>query len=461
MFLIPQQQLEYQDFLPKVHPELFNFYSLPDGRKKRPGVRTITYQITDDCNMACTYCYQHHKCHHVMPFEIAKKFTDWLLDENNPIINPQDCPGVIIEFIGGEPFLQINLIDKICNYFLQQTIQKNHPWAIYHRFSICSNGLLYFEPEVQNFIQKHIQTLAFSISIDGNKELHDMCRKDLDGQPTYDRAITAVEHYMDTYHVIPGSKMTLSPDNITFTSTALKDLILHGFNEINVNCVYEEGWQNKHGVILYQELKNLADWLIETDRYKTQYIAMFNAEGFHPMPENDNQNWCGGVDDLMLSVDYKGDIYPCIRYMESSLNDNQPPIIIGNVEHGLYQTKEELAWQKELYSVDRRIQSTDECWNCPIAQGCGWCSAYNYEKFGTVKKRATFICPTHKATSLANVYYWNLVFIKENDPRRFKMYLSDEEARKFISDKEIQLLHTLENFPHIETEDMKTLLKDV
>jgi len=53
----------------------------------------------------------------------------------------------------------------------------------------------------------------------------------------------------------------------------------------------------------------------------------------------------------------------------------------------------------------------------------------------------------HKAACLANAYYWNLVFIKENDPRRFKIYLSDDEALKIISKNELKMLRFLETFP--------------
>jgi radical SAM protein with 4Fe4S-binding SPASM domain len=34
----------------------------------------------------------------------------------------------------------------------------------------------------------------------------------------------------------------------------------------------------------------------------------------------DNINWCGG-DGQMLAVDPNGELFPCIRYMESSLGD--------------------------------------------------------------------------------------------------------------------------------------------
>ena len=64
----------------------------------------------------------------------------------------------------------------------------------------------------------------------------------------------------------------------------------------------------------------------------------------------------------------------------------------------------------KLEQITRRSQSTDECYNCPIASGCSWCSAYNYEIYGTPNKRTTFICPMHKARVLANIYYWNKTY---------------------------------------------------
>ena len=39
------------------------------------------------------------------------------------------------------------------------------------------------------------------------------------------------------------------------------------------------------------------------------------------MESHENDNWCGGTEDVMLSLNYKGEYYTCIRYMESSLND--------------------------------------------------------------------------------------------------------------------------------------------
>ena len=41
--------------------------------------RTVTIQVTDACNLACTYCYQINKCTHSIDIETGKKFIDDLL----------------------------------------------------------------------------------------------------------------------------------------------------------------------------------------------------------------------------------------------------------------------------------------------------------------------------------------------------------------------------------------------
>ncbi len=274
--------------------------------------------------------------------------------------------------------------------------------------------------------------------------MHDSCRVDLAGNGTYDRAMKAVNHFRDYFHGSMGSKMTLAPGNITYTKEAVISLIENGYDLIHLNCVYEEGWTNEHANILYYQLKSLADYMIEHKYYRDHYLSIFNFNNFKPKDPEDNDNWCGGVDNFMIAVDYKGDIYPCIRYMESSLGTDQKPVIIGNTEHGVYVTEEEKEWKKELVGVTRKNQSTEECFNCPIAEGCAWCSAYNYQKFGTVRHRATFICPMHKATSLANAYYWNKVCRDLHLQERFKIYCPREWALEIIPEKEWDLLKTLE-----------------
>lgn len=434
---------QYQDVIRRLYPR----YVDEDKEKNKIQTANVTFQITDACNLCCSYCYQINKSTHVMPIQIAKQFIDMLL--NNDIntqqyIDTRQSDAIIIEFIGGEPFLQPQLMDEIMEYFIKRSIETNHPWQYNWRIGIASNGTLYFNPEVQSFIHKYFDHLSLSISIDGNKELHDACRVFPDGTGSYDIAMQAVRHYVDVLGGRMGSKMTLAPANIVHTFQAVKSLIEQGYTEINLNCVFEKGWEEKHAIILYNQLKELTDYLLVNNLEDKIYISMFEPYFFRPKLLNDTQNWCGG-NGSMISVDWKGDIYPCIRYMESSLGNQVDPIIIGNVNTGIMVDAKCKTCINNLRDVNRITQSTEECINCSIAEGCAWCQAYNYQDSGgDFNKRATYICIMHKARALANCYYWNLKAWKNNEKARMKLWLSDQESLKIIDENELLFLKALQ-----------------
>ena len=136
---------QYQDYMNRLFPP-------PKREGERVLSRTVTFQVTDSCNLACTYCYQINKACHVMKLEDAKAFVDLLLDadsQSNDYINPDLSPAIVIEFIGGEPLLEIELIDEITDYFIGEMIRRRHKWATRYMLSICSNGVLYFDERVQ------------------------------------------------------------------------------------------------------------------------------------------------------------------------------------------------------------------------------------------------------------------------------------------------------------------------
>ena len=401
-------------------------------------VPTVTIQVTDACNLRCSYCYQCNKGEHFISLETAKKFIDTILLGESPYINFENAYGFILEFIGGEPFLAIDIIDRITEYTINKMITEHHPWLFKFRISICSNGVLYFDEKVQNYLKKYKDFVAFSVSIDGDKELHDSCRVFPDGSGSYDKAVSAAQHYMKNYTKI-GTKMTLAPGNISYTSKALQNLIAIGYDQIFCNCVFEEGWTVEHAKVFYSQLKNFSDYLFEKGLHDEVYVSLFEEDMFLSMSKEEDSNWCGG-NGSMIAVDYKGDIYPCIRYMESSLGTDVEPIIIGSVEKGIETTEKEKNWVKCLQCMTRCSQSTKECIECPIAKGCAWCSAYNYQYFGELNKRATFICVMHKARALANVYFWNTYYRMLRKGKRMKCNVPKEWALDIISEDEYNTL---------------------
>ena len=301
-----------------------------------------------------------------MPIEVAQKYIDLLLENNEKTkdyLDTRASDAVILDFIGGEPLLEVDLIDEIVAYFQKRTIELNHPWQYNWRMSISYNGVLYFKPEVQKFLDKYYRRLSFTVSIDGNKQLHDTCRKYPDGHGSYDDAIAAVYDYRKKYNAYMGSKMTLAPENIKYTFEAVKCLIESDYKEINLNCVYEKGWTIEDATTLYYQLKQLADYLIINGLEEEINVSMFNEELFRPLGLDENQNYCGG-DGSMIAADWKGDLYPCIRYMESSLGTSVEPVIIGNVYEGIAPNAKCLNCIQQLKAINRINQSTEECINC-------------------------------------------------------------------------------------------------
>ena len=425
----------YQDMVARLYPEY--------RPKSEMATMEVTFQVTEACSLACTYCYQTHKGTRVMPFGTAKNFIDGLFEGRyKGYISEEEKPFIILDFIGGEPTLQAKLIEQILDYFVDTAIEHMSGYAEHFMASICTNGVHWFEPEVQHLINKYREKMSISVTIDGSKELHDSCRVFPDGRPSYDLAVAAAKDWMSRGGYI-GSKITIAPANLDYLIDAILHMLELGYTEINANTVYEEGWTMEHARKFYVYLKEIADYFIDNGLVEDVYLSLFVETFGHPKDPEDNKTWCGGVGNAMLAIDPEGKLYPCLRYMKTSLGGEQPPLSIGDVWTGIGKAEEDAKWIKCLGCVTRRSESTDECFYCPIAEGCSECSAYNYQKNGTPNSRCTYICDMHKARMLANTYYWNRWYRKKGLGKRLKVYCPDEWALEIISEDELNMLKEL------------------
>ena len=155
--------------------------------------KEISFIVTKDCQLACKYCYLVGKNNKErMSFDTAKKAIDYILSkEYDPFFN-QDS--VIWDFIGGEPFLEIALIDQICDYIKLEMYRRNHHWFNSYRFSFSTNGINYSSEPVQRFINKNINHLSIGITIDGTRVKHDLNRVyKLDGRGSYDDVVKSID----------------------------------------------------------------------------------------------------------------------------------------------------------------------------------------------------------------------------------------------------------------------------
>lgn len=371
---------------------------------KESEAKTITFIVTKDCQLACKYCYVVGKNNKErMSWEIAKKAIDYILSHEEDMSEKS----VVWDFIGGEPFLEIDLIDKICDYLKEQMFSRKHHWFDSYRFSFTTNGINYNNEKVQKFIKKNYDHISISITIDGTQRKHDINRIYKEsGNGSYLDVVRNIPIWLSQF-TNESTKVTISSPDIPYITESVIHIFKLGIHQIYINCVFENVWKDGDDVLFEQELIRLADAIIDGEYYKDYSCSFFEERVGKPMnPETENQNWCGAG--KMLAVDNLGNFYPCNRFVKFSLS-NKPAWVIGNVWNGIDKNK-----LRPFLTLDRCTQSRPECIDCEVANGCAWCQGENYDaaESPTVYQRATAICKMHKARVRANNYYWNKLYRK-------------------------------------------------
>lgn len=366
--------------------------------------KEITFIVTKDCQLACRYCYLVGKnTNERMPFEIAKQAIDYILSHENDFKEES----VIWDFIGGEPFLEIDLIDKICDYIKTEMYRLNHHWFNSYRFSFSTNGINYDSEKVQAYISKNKEHLSIGITIDGTKKKHDLNRiYKGNGKGSYDDVVKNIPLWIKQFPV-SGTKVTISSADIPFICESVLHLYSLGIKEVSINCVYEDVWKEGDDKIFEKQLILLADSIISRKLYEEYACSFFSERIGKPMDiTTNNGNWCGAG--RMLSIDASGTFYPCTRFAQYSLREKKA-LTIGNIRDGIDKNR-----LRPFLTLDRSTQSSDECINCEVADGCAWCQGENYDAAvtNTIFQRSTAICKMHKARVRANNYYWNKLYRK-------------------------------------------------
>lgn len=366
--------------------------------------KNITFIVTKDCQLACKYCYLVGKnTHERMPWEVAKKAIDYILDHEGDFREES----VVWDFIGGEPFIEIDLIDKICDYIKVEMYRRGHHWFDSYRFSFSTNGINYADDKVQRFIAKNLTHLSIGITIDGTEMKHDLNRVyKQTGRGSYRDVVRNIPLWLSQFPGA-GTKVTISSADIPYIKESVLHLYSLGIHEVNINCVFEDVWAEGDDLKFEEQLTQLADAIIDGGYYRDYVCSFFSEMIGKPLDRvNDNNNWCGAG--RMLAVDAAGLFYPCTRFAKYSLRD-KPALIIGNVTDGIDSDR-----LRPFLTLDRCTQSPAECIDCEVASGCAWCQGENYDAAftPTIWQRSTAICKMHKARVRANNYYWNKLYRK-------------------------------------------------
>lgn len=149
--------------------------------------KTLVLEITEQCNLRCTYCvfddkFKNERTH-------SKKYMN-LKTAYNAINNFQEriSNEAYIVFYGGEPLLQFDIIQKLVKYAKKKL--KNV------KFSFTTNAI-YLTKEKIDFFQKN--KFLITVSLDGSKKIHDKYRIDKNYNATFDIIMNNLNYIYDNF----------------------------------------------------------------------------------------------------------------------------------------------------------------------------------------------------------------------------------------------------------------------
>ena len=334
---------------------------------------TFTMMITENCNLRCKYCYIPEKVSKVMSIEVAKTSIDFI----NEYSNMKDKE-IVIEFIGGEPLLEIELLEEITPYIYRKL--NNRKVTVF----MTTNGTLFEFERVRNYLSNMGGRKSVCLSIDGVKEIHDYNRSN-----SFDSVIKWYPWWRKNF---PNSltKATLNHESLPYLYDSVKFLMELGLPYVYMNTVLEDVWDEGDPSIYYDQLIKSADYMIDSGLYTKHFVSLFD-EHLTRRPEH-SKFWCG-CGRFMTSVDTEGNLYACTRMK------GKPPI--GDIYNGIDNNLLLPYFLPSPYS--------SKCDTCEVSNGCAHCMGNNFDSNGNIYNRATYTCNMHKARVRANQYFFDKI----------------------------------------------------
>jgi His-Xaa-Ser system radical SAM maturase HxsB len=376
---------------------------------------------TARCNCICDYCQASSSdtsAHGMdMTPEIAEKTVD--------IIMQSPSPGIKIEFQGGEPTLNWDIIELIVKKAeaANKTLKKDLS------FVICSN-LLQAEEKWADFCKEH--KISFSTSLDGPKDCHDLHRISRDGKSSYDRFVKNLEFYRSKMG--PGSccaLLTITKDNLHRLPEVIDHYRELGFHKIFLRGLSPYGFAVKNNESIGYDVSEF----VSAYREALDYIISLNLQGIYfaelyaelllmriltPFSTGfvDLQSPSGaGISGAVY--DFNGEVYPADEgRMLARMGDKH--FLMGNVLNDSYDHIFNGKIIRELVK-DSCVENLSLCAHCAYQSYCGADPVRYYAECGDIRGRRPSSEFCRKNMGVIDYLFEKLL---ENDEKVMKVFWS-------------------------------------
>ena len=334
-----------------------------DRFMNQPDTKIIILTLTNQCNLNCTYCYEHNKETRTMPLETAIEILDreMTMDDGSNF--------VCVYYFGGEPFLQFEKIKAIHSYLKSKTWSKG--WFAFS----TTNGTL-VHGEIQDWLRENAQSIEVYLSIDGDREMQNRNRSN--SYDLIDRAFFRSE--------FPFAKMTVTQDTLPQLAQGVIGLHEMGF-EVSANLGHGIAWPEGCEEVLAGQLQILMDYYLARPDLKPATILNLGILDLEPEAKTPKR-FCG-IGPLMRSYDVTGVDYPCHAFA---------PLCIGD-------ERAEQSRKLDFSCPLSRLELDEKCRECPLVGYCPTCYGINFGASGNVYHMREDHCRMMKVQFLANAMF--------------------------------------------------------
>lgn len=359
-------------------------------RTKYSNIRNFTnlhlFVVSLRCDHSCPYCQVSRQSENKAAFDMTEDTADRALK----IVFRSPNPAIKIEFQGGEPLLNFDLI----RYVVLKAKKINEIEKRDLQFVITTT-LSLITDEILDFCKDH--KIFLSSSLDGPEDLHNKNRP-RPGKDSYSRFVDGLQKARDKlgYDAV-SALMTTSPASLTSVREIIDEYLKHDLDGIFLRHLSPYGFAIK---TKSYDAYNVERWL-EFYREGLDYIVELNKQGIRftehfaslLLTKMFTSNDPGFVDLMNPSgaglsavvFNYDGDVYASDESrMLREMGDTT--FKIGNLHANSY---EEIFTSEVLLNAldDSFTMSAPMCTDCAFEPWCGAEPVFHHAIFGDVLGR--------------------------------------------------------------------------
>lgn len=216
------------------------------------------------CDHSCHYCQVSRQSEDKVNFDMTIERAEKALD----LVFRSPSPSIKIEFQGGEPLLNFDLIQHVVQRagILNESHQKRLSFVI-------ASNLSRLTDEILNFCKTH--QVCLSTSLDGPKSLHD-AQRPLKGGSSYELAIDGINRAREALGPdFVSALMTSTPESLGRIEEIVDEYVRQGFRSIFLRHLSPFGFAARSLVHRY----SAENW-VEAYKRGLAHILRINKQGY-------------------------------------------------------------------------------------------------------------------------------------------------------------------------------------